>query len=809
MKKTFTLISTLLILCIVGGLGAAAVAYYLVGRNLPDYKSIADYRPARVTHVYARDGSLIGQLHHEKRFPLAYEDIPEKLKLAVLAVEDAAFYNHVGVNPMAILRAFIVNIQTGREGQGASTITQQLIKNLLLTREHSYRRKAKEAILAYRLETYLTKNEILTIYLNHAFFGANAYGVEAAARVFFGKHVEELTWAEAALIAGLPQAPTTYNPYRAPDVARLRQRHVLNRLRECGWITEADYAEALSAPLVYTSMHEGMGEDAAWYFDEVRRLAVDLLSRENAARLGIDLPKYGEDAVYELGLDIRTAMNPQQQGFAVHSLRKGLEDLTKRQGWLGPAEKLAPEFVGARIQADPFMPADLANGRWVRAIVTNVAESGADVRLGGYQGRIVLKDMSWARPPNPEVAGVYAPAVRDARNVLEYGDVVWVSTRLKPSKDAKGRSEAVAPYDPLAVTPDTVIALALEQRPDVQGAIVSMEPQTGDVVALSGGYSFTDSKFNRATRAERQPGSAFKPIVYSAAIDNGFTAASIVLDAPVVQMNEHEVWRPVNYSGDFKGPILLRTALTQSRNLCTIRVAQQIGIEKVAERAKLLGLRGDFPPYLSISLGAVAVTPLNLGEAYSAFANQGLVSTPRIITEIRDADGKVLYRQEPQLREAISPQTAYVMAGLLKEVVNAGTGVRAKVLQRPVGGKTGTTNDEMDAWFVGLTPYLVTTVFVGYDKLKTLGKLETGSSAALPIFVEYGKQALEGYPPDDFSVPPGVAMARVDPRSGLLAGAGGEGLVLPFIEGTVPTRLTAGTAQDDRKSGADLLRQLY
>ncbi len=781
------------------GLAGAGVIYYWAARDLPDYKSVADYRPALVTTVLARDGSVMGQIYEEKRFPLTFEQIPEQLRLAFLAVEDADFYNHEGVNPVAILRAFIANLQSGKARQGGSTITQQLIKQLLLTPERKLKRKIQEAILAYRLENYLTKNEILTIYLNHLFLGSHSYGMEAAARTYFGKHARDLTLAECALIAGLPQAPSGYNPYRHPDEAKKRQMHVLRRLRECNWITEAQHAEALSQPLVYTSMREGMGPETAWYFEEVRRQLIDMFSEEKVLARGETLPVYGEKAVKSLGLTVQTAMNPPQQLAADRALRDGLVALSKRQGWLGPIRTIAPEFLEAHIQLSRFTPADLAEGEWSEAIVVHVEEKGADVRLGAYTGHISVKDMGWARIPNPKVAGVYAAnSVKDARKVLSPGDVIWVSAK----KDGKKE------YVPSAITPETVIALSLEQRPEVQGALVSIELETGDVVALSGGYSFSDTQFNRATQAMRQPGSAFKPIVYSAAMDHGFTAGSVILDAPVVQLTEQieYLWRPSNYSGGFKGPILLRTALAQSRNLCTIRVAQQIGVPAIIERAKALGLTPDFPEVLSISLGAVAVTPLNLTQAYTAFANQGLVTTPRLITRVTDSDGRVLYEQEPQFREAISPQNAFIMASLLKEVVNAGTATKAKVLGRPLAGKTGTTNDEMDAWFMGLTPHLVTGVFVGYDRLKTLGRLETGGSAALPIFVEYGKQVLDAYPPDDFPVPEGIVMAKVDPKSGLLVGGADAGFVLPFKAGTEPIR-SAASSSGGMKSGEDLLRQ--
>ena len=799
MKRVFIALSGLMVVLILVGFGSALGIYYWAARDLPDYRSIADYRPALVTTVLARDGTVMGQLYEEKRFPLTFEEIPESLRLAFLAVEDAEFYNHEGVNPVAILRAFIANVQSGKTTQGGSTITQQLIKQLLLTPERKIKRKIQEAILAYRLERYLSKNEILGIYLNHIFLGSHSYGVEAAARTYFGKHANELTLAECALIAGLPQAPSGYNPYRYPDEAQKRQRHVLRRLRECNWITEAQHAEALNQPLVYTSLREGMGPEVAWYFEEVRRRLIDMFSEERMLGSGRTLPVYGEQAIKTLGLTVQTAMNPSQQIAADRALRRGLVDLSKRQGWLGPIRTVAAELLDATVQLSTFTPNDFANEGWAETVVVQVDEKGADVRLGLYKGRIAVKDMGWARIPNPKVAGIHSTeAIKDARKVLHPGDVIWVSAKVDSKKS----------YAPHEVTPETIIPLSLQQHPEVQGALVSIEPETGSVVALSGGYSFGDTQFNRATQAMRQPGSAFKPIVYSAAMDNGFTPGSIILDMPVAQLPEQIefVWRPSNYSGGFTGKILLRTALAQSRNVCTIRVAQQIGIPSIIERAKALGLEPNFPEVLSISLGAVAVTPLNLTQAYTAFANQGMLCKPLLITKVTDSEGNVLFEQEPELREAISPQNAFIMASLLKDVVNAGTATKAKVLGRPIAGKTGTTNEEMDAWFVGLTPHLVTGVFVGYDRLKPLGRLETGGSAALPIFVDYGKQVLDAYPPDDFPAPEGIVMAKVDPKSGLLVGESGSGLVLPFKAGTEPQRAAASSG-GGAKAGEDLLRQ--
>lgn len=803
MKKTLCIFGIVCGLLALIGVGAAVGLYMWAARDLPGFTRIADYRPALTTTILARDGSVLGYFYRENRFLLSLDDMPKMLPLAFLAAEDAGFYQHKGVDLIAIVRAFLANIKTGREAQGGSTITQQLIKRLLLTPERTYERKLKEAILAYRLERYLTKDEILTIYLNQTFLGSNAYGVEAAARTFFAKHAKDLTLAECALLAGLPQAPSAYNPYRRPAAAKKRQTYVLGRLHEVGWISDEEYQAALEEPLVYKSLAADVGEEGAWYLEEVRRRLVSLFSEENARKLGLELPLYGEDAVYELGFTVRTAVEPKLQGDADKALKQGLELFDRRLGWRGPVEKIPATDLEKRLAEETFTPARLADGAWSKAIVTAVTEKNATVRLGPYTGLIDVSTMRWARKPNPRVGSAHAAAVKDARKVLEVGDVVWVAA-LGPN--------AETPYDPVAVRPDTIIPLALRQKPEVQGALVSIETQTGDVVAMSGGYDFQESQFNRVTQAHRQPGSSFKPVVYSAALDNGFTAASVVLDAPVVEfMDSGAVWRPGNYEKSFKGPMLLRTALALSRNLVTIRVAQEIGISKVIERARDLELEADFPEVLAVSLGAVALTPLNLTQAYTSFANGGQVSKARFILSVRDFWGTPLYEAQPDVRDAISAQNAFIMASMLKDVVNAGTGGKAKVLGRPVAGKTGTSNEEKDAWFVGFTPYLATGVYVGYDQVRPMGRDGSGSSAALPIFVNYAREAFSAYPPDDFEAPEGISFARVDAASGYLAGPGSaRALTLPFYTGSQPgpgDGATPDAAAAER--GEDLLKQLF
>lgn len=733
--------------------GAAGALLYWASRDLPNIARIADYNPPQATTILARNGEVLGTLCHEKRYVIGLDAMSHFLPLAFLAAEDDAFYNHMGVDPLAILRAAINNFRKGHTGEGGSTITQQLIKQLLLTSERSYTRKMKEAILAYKLEKDLTKNEILTIYLNQIYLGEHAYGVEAAARTYFGKHASDLTLAECAVIAGLPKAPTKYNPFRAPEAAKERQMYVLGRLKELAWITQADYEQAIKEPLVYWSMPDGMTGPALWYMEEARRLLVEFFNEANLKALGVDTTKSGEDYVYEAGLTVRTAMVPEQQSAAGNALRRGLEELDKRQGWRGPIAAQEASFT----KKTEFGPDDLAGGAWVQALVTQVEPREALVDLGsGYSGVIPVANMSWARKPNPKVAARDAPSVKDARHVLAQGDLIWVSAAA-----VKNADKTETPLDPSAITPDKPVVLRLQQEPEVQGALTSIEPQTGDVVALIGGYSFGESHFNRATQARRQPGSSFKPVVYSAALDAGFTPSSIVLDAPFVYVNPYtnEVWRPSNYEHNYKGELPLWQALALSRNTCTVRVAQAIGVDNIIARAKAMGLEPAFPRELSISLGAVAVSPLNLTQAYAAFANQGLGVRPRIITSIKDAQGKELYEQEPEHWQALTPQNAYMIATLLKNVVNAGTGGRAKIEGRFIAGKTGTTNDEHDAWFVGFTPYLVTGVYIGYDQLKSLGRLEQGGRTAAPIFKYYRSQVEQFYEAQDFPMPDGIVMS--------------------------------------------------
>jgi penicillin-binding protein 1A len=765
------------------GAGGLAALYFWAVQDLPGFKKLADYSPPLVTTVYAQKGELLGYFYRERRFLVRMDQISPWVSKCFLAAEDDTFYQHEGVDLRAIFRAFIINLKAGDIKQGGSTITQQVIKRLLLSSERSYERKLKEAILAYRLEKYLSKDEILTIYLNQIYFGAGAYGIEAAARTYFGKHAKDLTLAEAALLAGLPKAPSDYNPYEHPEKAEQRQRYVLDRMLQQRWISRKQYRKALDHPLVYKSMPDPSWQVGPYYLEEVRRRLID---------------RFGEDVVYEGGLTVHTACDIEHQKVADQALKDKLIASTKRRGWRGPLEKLSPERAARKVYGEAAALDELEQGKWVKAMVAQVDEGGAEVVFGNRTGFMPVATMHWAREPDPEVAHDFVPDVDDAREVLEAGDVVWASIQQFPAETEDGR-----------------FRMALEQEPIVEGALVSLDPNNGDVLALCGGYSFGRSQFNRATQAARQPGSAFKPIVYSAALDNGYTPASIEIDGPIVYDDkEHDkIWRPENFGKKFYGPTLLRTALVKSRNLVTIRVAQKIGVDAIIERAKALGLESEFPRDLSVALGSASVSLMNLCQAYTAFPRGGSYVEPRLILDVKSAWGETLYASRIKTHEAISPQTAYIIASLMKQVVQHGTGFRAKKLGRPVAGKTGTTNNEQDAWFIGYTPNLLTGVYVGFDQLTPMGQYETGSRAACPVFVQY-RQAVQGnYTEQDFEQPPGIVMARVTPK-GMLAGPDSEkSYFLPFKAGTQPTQTAKsseeGGEQQSTSTGEDLFRQIY
>ncbi|WP_029457435.1 penicillin-binding protein 1A [Solidesulfovibrio alcoholivorans] len=795
MKKLLILF---VILLVIGGLsGAAGLVglYYWASSDLPSFRKITDYRPPLVTTIYTRDNKVLGYLYSEKRFLVTLSEMPDFLPKAFLAAEDSTFYQHEGVDISAIVRAMIKNLQRGGIKQGGSTITQQIIKRLLLSSEKSYKRKVKEAILAYRLEKYLTKDEILTIYLNQIYLGSRAYGVEAAARTYFGVHVGDLTIAQAALLAGLPQAPTRYSPFRDFQSAKNRQKYVLGRMLAQGWITQAQHDAAVAEPLVFKSMPDPSWEVAPFYLEEVRRELID---------------RFGEDQVYNGGLHVHTAVDLKHQEAAERALREGLVASEKRRGYKPTLEKLDKDKYDDFYAHSNVPESLLVPGRWVKALVQEVSGQGAVVRFGDKYGFIPAEEMSFAK------------------GKVEPGDLVWASVLAVPEKPGAekpaaqkaaeapasgkgkgGKAQAAAPAPQPVKSGRPMWKLAMQLEPRIEGAIVSMDPRTGEVLACVGGFSFEKSQFNRATQSFRQPGSSFKPIVYSVAMDNGMTPATVVMDGPFSYRDpwSGQVWSPGNYEGDYGGPMTIRSALAKSKNLVTVRVAQQVGMKKIVERARELGLRGEFVPYLPVSLGAVAVNLLDMVQAYSAFARDGSTIKPRFVLDVKSPWGEEIFVNKPEIKQVISPQTAYIMDCLLKEVVRAGTATAVKVLGRPLAGKTGTTNDFQDAWFMGFSPYLLSGCYIGFDQPKPMGKGETGGRAALPIWLSYRKAVEDDYPVEDFSRPPGIAMGTVD------------GVPMAFKEGTERGSMAIMDEEQEKAfftdpnaplgKGEDLLKQMF
>ncbi len=775
--KKFLIICVLfsLLIVIAAGMTVAGI-YFWASSDLPGFRNLTDYRPPLVTTVYSRDKEVIGYLYAEKRFLVTLTDMPDYLPKAFLASEDSSFYQHEGVDLVAIFRAMVVNMRHGGIRQGGSTITQQIIKRLLLSPEKSYKRKLKEAILAYRLERYLTKDEILTIYLNQIYLGSKAYGVEAAARTYFGVHVSQLTLAQAALLAGLPQAPSRYNPFHDFSSAKARQKYVLGRMQEVGWITKEQHDQAISEPLVFKSMPDPSWKVGPYYLEEVRRWLVE---------------RFGESTVYNGGLHVYTAMNLKHQRAAEIALRSGLSASSKRRGYRGPLDTVAKDDFAGYLKKHPFSEEDLYPGAWVHVLVTQVTKKGAEVRFGDNIGFMSSESMNFAR-----------------RKGVKVGDIVAASIVSTP--ELQTGDEAKETNDEKKSNPQTKTwVVKMEQEPIVEGAIVSIDPKTGDVLACSGGFSFERSQFNRATQAERQPGSSFKPIVFSAAMDNGITPGTVIMDSPFVYVDPstHKVWRPSNYGGSFRGPMTVRAALAASRNLVTIRVAKNIGMSKIIDRAKALGIEAEIPPYLPVSLGAASLKLINLCRAYTAFARDGSYVDPRFVVSVKSAWGEDVYTSQVTAVPAISPQNAYIMASLLKEVVRSGTAVRAKKLGRPIAGKTGTTNDEQDAWFIGFSPYLLTGVYVGFDQLKPMGRGETGGHAALPIWLDYRTVVEDEYPVEDFHMPQeGLTIANVD------------GIPMPFMTGSEQSlayiddgenRIDMSDPNAPLARGEDLLRQMF
>jgi len=738
MKKTLSRLIKVGILFLFSILFLVFSAFWYFSSGLPDYKKLAKYEPSVSSRVYGDSGELIAEYAIEKRLFIPIGSIPEVVINSFLSAEDKNFFAHPGVDAKGITRAFLNNIQNilqGKRLEGASTITQQVAKNFLLTSEVSLRRKIKEAILAFRIEKAYSKKRILELYLNEIYLGQGTYGVASASLEYFDKSVKELNYKEAALLAALPKAPSKYNPYKNKKLAKLRRNMVLNNLKDNGYISKDEFKKFSKENIILKKRQVLLVEEAQSYTEEVRRI----INTE-----------YGFEKVYSEGLSISTPLNGKYQIAALNALRSGIESYDRRQGWRGPITNIFQnENWNSKIKnikLDKTL-------NWEIAQVTKVEDYSSEIKLldKNISGKIIFKNLKWTRK-------------KTFREFLKLGDLVFVK---KESKDI----------------------WILKQLPLVNGSIVVMDPYSGKAKALVGGYSFVSSEFNRATQAKRQPGSAFKPIVYAAALENGFLPNSLVLDAPFVSKQGEGLknWKPQNYGKKFYGPSTLRMGVEKSRNLMTVRVAQKLGFDKISKISKELGVYDNVPELLSVSLGSNETTLLRLTTAYCSFVNGGKKVEPILITRIQDRRGKTIFNSDkrkcegceivnfdkdftPKIieknKQVMTKETAYQITSILEGVVTRGTGKKLKVLNVPLAGKTGTTNKNFDAWFIGFTSDLAIGVYIGYDEPRTLGKYETGSKAALPIFKNFIERALYKEDMKPFKIPADIYFFPVDYNTG-------------------------------------------
>ncbi|OYU91236.1 MAG: penicillin-binding protein [Bradyrhizobiaceae bacterium PARB1] len=773
------------------GVAAAAGLIWHFSKDLPDYSQLQDYEPPVMTRVHAADGQLLGEYAKERRLYLPIQAIPKLVVNAFLAAEDKNFYEHGGLDYTGMARAgllYLQNLGSNRRPQGASTITQQVAKNFLLTNEVSFDRKIKEALLAMRIERTYSKDKILELYLNEIFLGQNAYGIAAASLVYFDKSVNELTISEAAYLAALPKAPSSLHPVRNRDRAIERRNYVIDRLLENGWIKQADADKARKDALTVTGRGSHAHIFAGEYFaEEVRR---DILER------------YGEKKLYEGGLSVRTTLDPKMQVMARKTMTNGLINFDEVRGWRGATNKIDLSGDWGVKLAEVRSLSDISP--WKMAVVLDVSDQSARIgfqpgrELGGavskdrQTGLVSMDGVRWAKPAAGPTRGKTPTAVSQ---VLSPGDVIYVDPLLnKDGSTVEGQ-------------------FRLRQYPEVSGAMVAMDPNTGRVLAMVGGFSFDQSQFNRATQAYRQPGSSFKPLVYSAAMDNGYTPSTVVVDAPIEidQGTGGNVWRPENYStGKYYGPVTLRNALQRSLNTVTVRLAQDVGMPLIGEYAKRFGVYDELPNYLSYALGAGETTVMRMVTAYSMFANGGRRVKSTLVDRIQDRYGHTIFKHdqrecrgcdapegwknqaEPQLvdrrEQVMDPMTAYQITSMMEGVVQGGTATILREVGKPIAGKTGTTNDEKDAWFVGFSPDVVVGIYVGYDKPRNLGARATGGALAAPIAKDFMKLALADKQAVPFKVPAGIKLIRVDAKTGMRAGPGdgGRTILEAFKPGTAP-----------------------
>ncbi len=732
-KKSIKLIIGIILL----GLFFIFSTLWYFSSDLPDYKILAKYKPPISSRVHSGEGQLIAEYALQKRLFIPYDSVPKKVIYSFLSAEDKNFFSHPGVDAKSITRAIIKNLKniySEKRLEGASTITQQVAKNFLLTNEVSLKRKIKEAILAFRIERAYSKERIMELYLNQIYLGEGTYGIAAASLEYFDKAVNELSYEEAALLAALPKAPNKYNPYKSTARAKSRRNLILKNLYENSYIDKTQYENLKKKKVITKKRKIMLLEEANFYSEEVRRIISNT---------------YGYDNLYKGGLSIRTPLNSNYQKEALNALRQGLEEYDKRHGWRGPITNL--DIVDWQNSIQKFMPDKSLN--WKLAKVIDVNKLTTKIEIENKEiGFIDFKNVGWTREKSFE-------------NLLKLNDVIYVK-KIKKNK------------------------WNLKQLPMVNGAIVVMDPHTGRVLAMAGGFSFKLSEFNRATQARRQPGSAFKPFVYAAALENGFTPSTLILDAPFV-MDQGEglkTWKPENYGKQFYGPSTLRIGLEKSRNLMTVRVAQKVGFEKISKITDSFGIYDDVPELLSVSLGAAETTLIQLTNAYCTFVNGGKKVAPIFIDRIQDRRGKTIFNADKRkcigceeisyLKEEIpliqddreqiiSPETAYQITSMMEGVVKRGTGRKLRNLNLPLAGKTGTTNKNMDAWFLGFTSKLVIGAYVGFDEPESLGRYETGAKAALPIFKKFVTSVVKKKEALPFKVPKNINLVIVDLETGL------------------------------------------
>lgn len=760
MKKFFFIITMIIIAVICG---TVTGGYIALVQGVPQLEEIKGYVPISGTKVFADDNTLIGEFKIEKGVHVDISDIPESVIRAIIAVEDSRFWLHKGIDYIAIIRALSRDIMAGRIKEGASTITQQLAKVVFLSPDRTIVRKLKEATLAYRIEKNLSKEEILELYFNKIYFGHGAYGIEMAARAYFGKSVSEVSLAEAALLCGLVKAPSKYSPYSNLDKAKERQWIVLVRMQSEGYITEAQATHAYEQPLYLSSVR--YSEYSPSYFLEyIRKYLED---------------EYGVEMIYKGGLEVHTTFNKKIQLAAVNSLKVGLRNLDKRQGFRGPIGHKDINVNKELKGEDTYEQTVLKPGDLLTATVLKVYESSAIVKARGFIGRIYVKDSKWIRK-----------VIDSKGNLIKIHKSASFKYLLNPGDLINVRVKKMGGDIPVFI---------LDQEPLAQGAVVAMEPSTGYIRAIVGGYDFSKSEFNRAVFAKRQAGSAFKPVIFAAAMDHNFTPASLILDAPLLyESEEFGDWEPENYDEKYHGATRLRDALIHSRNIVTVKLLEEIGVENAIRFSRNIGIKGPYPVNLTLALGSLSISPLEITSAFCVFANGGRMPEPISIKYIVDSNGNILENNQPKNTRAIDPRTAYLATSMLEDVVKKGTGWRAKALNRPVAGKTGTTNEYRDAWFIGYTPELATSVWVGFDNMRTLGDEETGSRAAAPIWVSFMKKALAEIAPFDnndreregkkpFPIPEGIVTGVIDPETGLLATNQTKKMLEFFKEGSVPT----------------------